>query len=138
MARSEPEQPTPSPGNPTIPKGSEPPVRVGRPGALGFRSGIFLSLREQAPHWQVVVIGLLGVGGCLALWWFVTRGEPEERIVSPSKGRSSPLGALCQLSQPLVRSGSDAQPADYPAPGGLRLRPGHAGGRAPGCALRVL
>ena len=90
MARSEPEQPAPSPGNPTIAKGSEPPVRVGRPGALGFRSGIFLGLREQAPRWQVVVIGLVGVGGCLALWWFVTRGEPEERIISPSKGLSSP------------------------------------------------
>ncbi|MGZ3394837.1 MAG: hypothetical protein ACXWPK_12435, partial [Isosphaeraceae bacterium] len=90
MARSEPEQPTPSPGNPTIAKGSEPPARAGRPRFLSLRSGIFLGLREQAPRWQVVLIGLVGVGGCLALWWFVTRGEPEERIISPSKGLSSP------------------------------------------------
>ncbi|MGZ3301560.1 MAG: ABC transporter permease [Isosphaeraceae bacterium] len=90
MARSEPEQPTPSPGNPTIAKGSEPPARAGRPRFLSLRSGIFLGLREQAPRWQVVLIGLVGVGGCTALWWFVTRGEPEERIISPSKGLSSP------------------------------------------------
>jgi NitT/TauT family transport system permease protein len=32
----------------------------------------------------------LGAGACFALWWFVTRGEPEERILSPSKGLSSP------------------------------------------------
>ena len=47
-------------------------------------------MREQAPRWQVVAFGLLGIAGCLALWWFVTRGEPEERIMSPSKGLSSP------------------------------------------------
>ena len=27
---------------------------------------------------------------CLALWWFVTRASPEERIIPPSKGLSSP------------------------------------------------
>ncbi|HWT80034.1 MAG TPA: hypothetical protein VN648_14705, partial [Candidatus Methylomirabilis sp.] len=90
MARSEPEQPTPTPGKPMIEKGFGPPTTVGRPGPLGLRSRIILGLREQAPRWQVVVIGLVGVGGCLALWWFVTRGEPEERIISPSKGLSSP------------------------------------------------
>jgi NitT/TauT family transport system permease protein len=35
-------------------------------------------------------MGLAGMLACLALWWFVTRGEPEERIIPPSKGLSSP------------------------------------------------
>lgn len=35
-------------------------------------------------------MGFVGILACLALWWFVTRGVPEERIISPSKGLSSP------------------------------------------------
>jgi ABC-type nitrate/sulfonate/bicarbonate transport system permease component len=35
-------------------------------------------------------MGIIGMGACLAIWWFVTLGEPEERIISPSKGLSSP------------------------------------------------
>ena len=35
-------------------------------------------------------MGLAGIFACFALWWFVTRGDPEERIISPSKGLSSP------------------------------------------------
>ncbi|WP_165226212.1 ABC transporter permease [Aquisphaera insulae] len=49
-----------------------------------------LGLRESAPRWQVFLMGLLGIGACFGLWWFVTRGEPEERILSPSSGLSSP------------------------------------------------
>ncbi len=52
--------------------------------------GLFLGLREQAPRWQVLLVGLLGVAACFTVWWFVTLGEPEERIISPSKGLSSP------------------------------------------------
>jgi ABC-type nitrate/sulfonate/bicarbonate transport system permease component len=35
-------------------------------------------------------MGILCLGACLALWWFVTRGAPEERIIPRSKGLSSP------------------------------------------------
>jgi NitT/TauT family transport system permease protein len=35
-------------------------------------------------------MGLAGLCACFALWWYVTRGEPEERIIPPSKGLSSP------------------------------------------------
>jgi NitT/TauT family transport system permease protein len=47
-------------------------------------------LRKEIPVWQVWVFSLLCVGLCFGLWWFVTRGEPEERILPPSKGLSSP------------------------------------------------
>src|SRR4029079_8806233 len=62
----------------------------GRRGWLDRGAGLFLGLREQAPRWQGFLISLLGVGACFALWWFVTRGEPDERIIPPSKGLSSP------------------------------------------------
>jgi NitT/TauT family transport system permease protein len=35
-------------------------------------------------------MGILCMCSCLALWWFVTRGEPEERILVRSKGLPSP------------------------------------------------
>ncbi|QEH36728.1 Bicarbonate transport system permease protein CmpB [Aquisphaera giovannonii] len=35
-------------------------------------------------------MGLLGIAACFGIWWFVTRGEAEERILSPSSGISSP------------------------------------------------
>jgi ABC-type nitrate/sulfonate/bicarbonate transport system permease component len=47
-------------------------------------------LRRQIPGWQAGLMGVAGLMACLALWWFVTRGVPEERIISPSKGLSSP------------------------------------------------
>jgi ABC-type nitrate/sulfonate/bicarbonate transport system permease component len=49
-----------------------------------------LALRRDLPAWQAVVMGLAGIFACAALWWFVTRGAPEERILSPSTGLSSP------------------------------------------------
>jgi NitT/TauT family transport system permease protein len=63
------------------------PARTPRRGWFEGARGWMLGLREQAPRWQVALVGLLGVAAPLALWWFVTRGEAEERIVS---GLSSP------------------------------------------------
>ncbi len=48
------------------------------------------ALRRSVPGWQAALMGILGVSACLLLWWFVTRGAPEERIIPPSKGLSSP------------------------------------------------
>ena len=50
----------------------------------------WIVLRRQIPGWQAGLMGVAGLMACLALWWFVTRGVPEERIISPSKGLSSP------------------------------------------------
>ncbi len=35
-------------------------------------------------------MGVACMCACFALWWYVTRGIPEERIIPPSKGLSSP------------------------------------------------
>ena len=50
----------------------------------------FFGLRKEIPLWQEVLFGLLFIALCFGLWWFVTRGEEEERIVPSSKGLPSP------------------------------------------------
>jgi ABC-type nitrate/sulfonate/bicarbonate transport system permease component len=48
------------------------------------------TLRRGLPAWQSALMALIGVLACLALWWFLTSGPVEERIIPPSKGLSSP------------------------------------------------
>jgi ABC-type nitrate/sulfonate/bicarbonate transport system permease component len=52
----------------------------------GFR----FALRRGIPTWQAVLMAILGASACLSVWWFVTLGPAEERIISPVKGLSSP------------------------------------------------
>jgi ABC-type nitrate/sulfonate/bicarbonate transport system permease component len=57
----------------------------------GRAVGLRFALRAELPTWQWLLMGALGLGACFALWWFVTWGDPpEERIISPSRGLSSP------------------------------------------------
>jgi NitT/TauT family transport system permease protein len=72
----------PSPGVPadTGPAEGRPPRRL--PELFGLRKGV--------PTWQVAFFSLLCIALCFGLWWFVTRGEPEQRILPPSKGLPSP------------------------------------------------
>ena len=46
------------------------------------------ALRRGLPNWQAVLMGILCL--CAAVWWFVTPGAAEERIIPPSKGLPSP------------------------------------------------
>ena len=48
------------------------------------RRGEWFVLRKPAPRWQIVLLGALCIGCCLGLWWFVTRGEAEQRWLSPT------------------------------------------------------
>jgi ABC-type nitrate/sulfonate/bicarbonate transport system permease component len=48
------------------------------------------ALRRRVPVWQAAFMGILCLASCWAVWWFVTRGAPEERIISPLRGLSSP------------------------------------------------
>jgi ABC-type nitrate/sulfonate/bicarbonate transport system permease component len=43
----------------------------------------FLRLRTDIPLWQTVAFALACIALCLGLWWFVTSGENDERIISP-------------------------------------------------------
>lgn len=70
-----------------------PPAAVAAPEAEAPHpgpSGRFLVLRREIAPWQAAAMGGLGIAVCLGLWWFVTLGTPEERIIPPSKGLSSP------------------------------------------------
>jgi NitT/TauT family transport system permease protein len=40
-------------------------------------------VRDHIPQWETAVLGLLSVVCCLGIWWFVTLGAPEERMVGP-------------------------------------------------------
>lgn len=59
----------------------------------------FLALRQEIPQWQVFLYGTLCVVFCVGVWWFVTWGEPEQRILSytvlPSPGET--LAAFSSL-----------------------------------------
>jgi ABC-type nitrate/sulfonate/bicarbonate transport system permease component len=90
MENPKPETPPSAPALTPPEQAARPAAGVIAPAGPGRSRFLFLGLREQAARWQVVLMALLGAGTCFALWWFVTRGEPEERILPPSKGLSSP------------------------------------------------
>jgi NitT/TauT family transport system permease protein len=43
-------------------------------------------------------MGLVCLCACYALWWYLTRGAAEERIIPPSMGLSSPAETFASLS----------------------------------------
>jgi NitT/TauT family transport system permease protein len=51
--------------------------------ASGGVADRWFALRRELPAWQAVLMGLAGILACFALWWSVTKGDPEERIISP-------------------------------------------------------
>ena len=71
-----------------MPDAPDPPLAVNpspdatAPPRRGDRVRSF-SLRRPIPAWQAILLGISCVLACLALWWFVTRGEAEERLVGP-------------------------------------------------------
>src|SRR5262245_22240048 len=64
-----------SPSTPGMPRHAGP-----RPPGLGLAS--LLILRKSIPRWQALLFAALCIALCFGIWWFVTRGEPEERIVA--------------------------------------------------------
>jgi NitT/TauT family transport system permease protein len=43
----------------------------------------WFTLRKAGPLWESFLLGVLCVALCLAVWWIVTLGSPEERYVGP-------------------------------------------------------
>jgi NitT/TauT family transport system permease protein len=77
----------------------QPATRSSLPPPVGLRpverwilhhTRAFFGLRKEIPLWQEVVFGLLSIALCFGIWWFVTRGEEEDRILPSSKGLPSP------------------------------------------------
>lgn len=50
--------------------------------AIPLRSHRTTTLRQPAPLWQQAVFSVLCLVVCFGLWWFLTRGPGEERILS--------------------------------------------------------
>lgn len=48
------------------------------------RRGEWFVLRKPAPRWQAVLLGMLCIACCFGIWWLVTRGEAEQRLLSPT------------------------------------------------------
>jgi ABC-type nitrate/sulfonate/bicarbonate transport system permease component len=72
----------PAPATPAPPAGPAPPgAGIGRSIAVLLRSGF--ALRREISIWQTVAFAMACVLLCLGLWWFVTRGDNDERIMSP-------------------------------------------------------
>ena len=42
------------------------------------------ALRSPIPQWQSVLYGVLCIVACAGIWWYLTWGTPEERILSPA------------------------------------------------------
>lgn len=43
-----------------------------------------LAIRAEAPLWQVALFSLLCLAACVGLWWYLTHGDYEERILAYS------------------------------------------------------
>ncbi len=80
------EQPTrpPGQGGASPADKAPPPDTVVRKSRLGpaSRQRPFFAVRSEIPVWQAVLLGALCIALCGALWWWLTRGEPSERIYS--------------------------------------------------------
>ena len=84
MAATDPQPvstPTPAPAG-GAPAGTPATASRPQPAPRGLLAQWF-SVRDQVPDWEVAVLSLLSVACCLGIWWFVTLGSPEERMVGP-------------------------------------------------------
>lgn len=58
------------------------------PDALPQRTragGGWLSIRRPTPQWQAILLGIVCIALCFGLWWVVTYGEAEQRILTSDK-----------------------------------------------------
>jgi ABC-type nitrate/sulfonate/bicarbonate transport system permease component len=69
---------TPDPIAPENPAPTE--KRTGTP-APRRRTVDWFALRQGVPRWQAVLLAVSSVALCLMVWWFLTLGEHESRIV---------------------------------------------------------
>src|SRR5205809_260280 len=46
--------------------------------------GSFFALRRPVPQWQAILLGVLCMAIILGIWWLLTAGEPEQRILGPA------------------------------------------------------
>ena len=89
----------PAPTTSSVP--SAPPELPAKPGR-GPRKDFRFALRRSLPAWQAVLMGIIGVAACLAVWWFVTSRRTGRADHPAVEGAVEPRGNLRELLQPLV------------------------------------
>ena len=72
----------PAPASETVPPGGGVSAAGPAPSRHLPRESLF-ALRREVPPWQAALSGLLCLALCSGIWWFLTWGEPEQRILSP-------------------------------------------------------
>jgi len=65
------------------PKSAPPDARTRGPVTRVPMIDSFFALRREVPGWQAILWGVLCIALCGGLWWYLTLGEKEERILSP-------------------------------------------------------
>ena len=76
MSKTSTPQPAPEPSS------AVPADTVSRKAAASQpNGGAFFALRRPVPHWLGILLGLLCILTALAIWWLLTRGAAEERIL---------------------------------------------------------
>ena len=87
-------------------------AKRGRADATGAASS---SLRRPIPQWLGILLGVLCIAAVLGIWWFLTRGVPEERILQlhiaaqpgrniRSRAASADCGSINALTRNLLAS----------------------------------
>jgi NitT/TauT family transport system permease protein len=56
-----------------------------------------MTLRRESPPWQAALMSVACLCTTFALWWYLTKGAPEERIVPTSTGIFSPSEILASF-----------------------------------------
>ena len=54
-----------------------------QPGFFGQLLRDWITLRKPVPNWEAFLLSVLFIVLSFSGWWFVTRGEPEERMIGP-------------------------------------------------------
>lgn len=71
-------------GQLSSPAAEAPILATDRPGWFARQLHELFRIRRDVPLWQAITFGILCLALVLGLWWFVTRGEAEQRILSPT------------------------------------------------------
>src|SRR5438876_10626155 len=69
--------------DPSPPKTPDPVGAASRPGFFGQWLRDWFTLRKPGPLWESFLLGTACIGLALVVWWLLTHGIREERIVSP-------------------------------------------------------
>ncbi len=90
--------PTPTtPGTP--PRGNQSAASSGDTPRGPSIIGSIFALRRSIPIWAQAVLGIACVTVCLLIWWYVTRGPEEQRIIPSAKGLPSPRETFDSFSR---------------------------------------